>query len=482
MANNAPMDSIRSKIGFPLGILLAAAMWLAGAPEGMPPAAWTVAIIAVWMAVWWITEAIPIAATALMPILVLPLAGVSPIREAAAPYANPTIYLFLGGFIIAFAMEKSRLHRRIALNVLKRVGVKPSSIVWGFLLASAFLSMWVSNTATTLMMLPIGLSVLKMHGDAKGPDADAFRLALVLAIAYGCNIGGVGTLIGTPPNAIMAGYLIETYQIQVGFAQWMLIGLPVVAVCLPLTHLILTRWVFRLATDPLPGGESAIHDEVSGLGRMSVAERLVTFIFLLTATLWVTQPLLVTHIPAISDTGIAIFGALLCFILPIDLRTGERVLVWEDTRGLPWDVLLIFGGGLSLAAAIEKSGLATWLGMLFTGLQGVPVLLIILVAVMTIIFFTEVTSNTATAAAFIPVLATVALALGLSPMMLVVPATIAASYAFMMPVGTPPNAIVYASGYVTLPQMAKAGLWLNVVLGIAITVITTALIGLVFGP
>lgn len=482
MANNAPMDSIRSKIGFPLGILLAAAMWLAGAPEGMPPAAWTVAIIAVWMAVWWITEAIPIAATALMPILVLPLAGVSPIREAAAPYANPTIYLFLGGFIIAFAMEKSRLHRRIALNVLKRVGVKPSSIVWGFLLASAFLSMWVSNTATTLMMLPIGLSVLKMHGDDKGPDADAFRLALVLAIAYGCNIGGVGTLIGTPPNAIMAGYLIETYQIQVGFAQWMLIGLPVVAVCLPLTHLILTRWVFRLATDPLPGGESAIHDEVSGLGRMSVAERLVTFIFLLTATLWVTQPLLVTHIPAISDTGIAIFGALLCFILPIDLRTGERVLVWEDTRGLPWDVLLIFGGGLSLAAAIEKSGLAAWLGMLFTGLQGVPVLLIILVAVMTIIFFTEVTSNTATAAAFIPVLATVALALGLSPMMLVVPATIAASYAFMMPVGTPPNAIVYASGYVTLPQMAKAGLWLNVVLGIAITVITTALIGLVFGP
>jgi len=481
MANNSPMDSIRSKIGFPLGILLAAAMWLAGAPEGMPPAAWTVAIIAVWMAVWWITEAIPIAATALMPLLVLPLAGVSPIREAAAPYANPTIYLFLGGFIIAFAMEKSRLHRRIALNVLKRVGVKPSSIVWGFLLASAFLSMWVSNTATTLMMLPIGLSVLRLQGDAKGPDVDAFRLALVLAIAYGCNIGGVGTLIGTPPNAIMAGYLIETYQIQVGFAQWMLIGLPVVAVCLPLTHLVLTRWAFRLPAEPLPGGESAIHDEVSGLGRMSVAERLVTFVFLLTATLWVTQPLLVTHIPAISDTGIAIFGALLCFILPIDLRTGERVLVWEDTRGLPWDVLLIFGGGLSLAAAIEKSGLAAWLGQLFTGLQGVPVLLIILIAVLTIIFFTEVTSNTATAAAFIPVLATVALALGLSPMMLVVPATIAASYAFMMPVGTPPNAIVYASGYVTLPQMAKAGLWLNLVLGIAVTLLTTALIGLVFG-
>jgi sodium-dependent dicarboxylate transporter 2/3/5 len=481
MANNPPMDTIRSKIGFPLGILLAAAMWLAGAPDGMPPMAWTVAIIAVWMAVWWITEAIPIAATALIPILVLPLAGVSPIREAAAPYANPTIYLFLGGFIIAFAMEKSRLHRRIALNVLKRVGVKPSSIVWGFMLASAFLSMWVSNTATTLMMLPIGLSVLRLQGDATGPDADAFRLALVLAIAYGCNIGGVGTLIGTPPNAIMAGYLIENYQINVGFAQWMLIGLPVVAVCLPLTHFILTRWAFRLSAEPLPGGESAIHDEVSGLGRMSVAERLVTVIFLLTATLWVTQPLLVKHIPAISDTGIAIFGALLCFILPTDLRTGERVLVWEDTRGLPWDVLLIFGGGLSLAGAIEKSGLAAWLGQLFTGLQGVPVLLVILVAVLTIIFFTEVTSNTATAAAFIPVLATVALALGLSPMMLVVPATIAASYAFMMPVGTPPNAIVYASGYVTLPQMAKAGLWLNVVLGVAITLLTTALIGLVFG-
>lgn len=472
------MQNIRQKIGFPLGIVVAGLMIWLEAPEGMSELAWKVAAIGAWMAIWWVTEAIPIAATALMPILLLPLFGVGNIREATTPYANPTIYLFLGGFIIAAAMEKSNLHRRIALNVLKRVGVKPSSIIMGFLITSAFISMWVSNTATTLMMLPIGLSVLRLNdGDQ---NLSAFGLCLVLSIAYGCNIGGVGTIIGTPPNALMVAYLSENYGIQIGFAQWMLIGVPLVLVALPLCHVLMTRFIFKLDDKPLPGGEAEIQRQAAGLGRMSISEKWVTMVFILTATLWIMQPILVKWLPALTDTGIAIFGALLCFILPVNLKTNEFVLRWQDTKNIPWEVLIIFGGGLSLAAAIERSGLALWLGGLFTGLQGIPILLLIFLAVLTIIFFTEITSNTATAAAFIPVLATVAVALGLDPLQLVVPATIAASFAFMMPVGTPPNAIVYASGYVTLPQMAKVGFWLNIAMSFVITGVAGLMIGWVF--
>jgi sodium-dependent dicarboxylate transporter 2/3/5 len=472
------MGNIRQKIGFPLGILTATAMLMMDSPEGMNPDAWKVAAIGVWMAIWWVTEAIPIAATALMPILLLPLFGIGNIREATAPYANPTIYLFLGGFIIAAAMEKSNLHRRIALNVLKRVGVKPSSIIFGFLAASAFISMWVSNTATALMMLPIGLSVLKINDDSK--VLTGFGLCLLLSIAYGSSIGGVATIIGTPPNALMVAYLQEHYQTQIGFAQWMMIGVPLVLVSLPVTHFLMTTWIFKLGSDPLPGGEEEIRRQVATLGPMSIAERWVTLVFLLTATLWMIQPLLAKVFPAISDTGIAIFGALLCFILPVNLKTNEFVLRWQDTKNVPWEVLIIFGGGLSLAAGIEKSGLATWMGTLFGGLQGVPILLLVLISVILVIFFTEITSNTATAAAFIPVLASVAVALGLAPIELVAPATIAASFAFMMPVGTPPNAIVYASGYVTLPQMAKVGFWLNITLAFVITAVAGALMSVVF--
>jgi len=473
------MGNIRQKIGFPLGILAAVVMLMSDAPEGMSPDAWKVAAIGVWMAIWWVTEAIPIAATALMPILLLPLFGIGNIREATAPYANPTIYLFLGGFIIAAAMETSNLHRRIALNVLKRVGVKPSSIVMGFLGASAFISMWVSNTATALMMLPIGLSVLKINDDSK--LLTGFGLCLVLSIAYGSSIGGVATIIGTPPNALMVAYLQEHYQTQIGFAQWMLIGVPLVLISLPVTHWIMTKWIFKLGSEPLPGGEAEIRRQVDSLGPMSVAERWVTLVFVSTATLWMVQPLLAKVFPAISDTGIAMFGALLCFMLPVDLKKNEFVLKWQDTKNVPWEVLIIFGGGLSLAAGIEKSGLATWMGTLFNGLHGIPILLLVLISVVIVIFFTEITSNTATAAAFIPVLASVATALGLAPIELVAPATIAASFAFMLPVGTPPNAIVYASGYVTLPQMAKVGFWLNIALSLVITAVAGALMGVVFG-
>lgn len=472
------MGNIRQKIGFPLGILVATAMMMSETPEGMTPEAWKVAAIGIWMAIWWVTEAIPIAATALMPILLLPLFGIGNIREATAPYANPTIYLFLGGFIIAAAMEKSNLHRRIALNVLKRVGVKPSSIIMGFLGASAFISMWVSNTATALMMLPIGLSVLKVNDDSK--VLTGFGLCLLLSIAYGSSIGGVATIIGTPPNALMVAYLSENYQVHIGFAQWMLIGVPLVVVSLPVTHWLMTKRIFKLGTEPLPGGEEEIRRQVDSLGPMSISERWVTLVFLTTATLWIIQPLIARVFPAISDTGIAIFGALLCFILPVNLKTNEFVLRWQDTKNVPWEVLIIFGGGLSLAAAIEKSGLALWMGSLFTGLSGVPFLLLVLISVIAVIFFTEITSNTATAAAFIPVLASVSVALGLAPIELVAPATIAASFAFMMPVGTPPNAIVYASGYVTLPQMARVGFWLNITLAFVITAVAGALMNVVF--
>ena len=422
--------------------------------------------MAAFMAAFWVAESIPIPATALLPLVLCPLLGLGNIRETAAPFADPIILLFLGGFAIALAMQRWHLHRRVAIGLIGLLGTRPAAIVAGFLLSSAALSMWVSNTATALMMLPIALSIVQLLPDAAHQTRETRSLgaALLLSIAYGATTGGMGTLIGTPPNALLAGYLSTVYEVEIGFGQWMLLGVPVVLVALPVVYVLLTRVMFRLDSRELPGMAELIATEKARLGRLSRAELAVAAVFALTATGWMVQPLLARVVPLISDTTIAMIGALLLFMIPVDLRRGEFVMTWKAMEGVPWGVLLLFGGGLSLASNIERHGLSTYLGSLAVGLAGFPMLVILAVVCFGILMLTELTSNTATGATFLPVTGALAVSLGQNPLLFLIPTTLAANCSYMMPVGTPPNAIVYGSGLITLPQMARAGFLLNVLL------------------
>ncbi|WP_259087981.1 SLC13 family permease [Salinibacter ruber] len=475
--------AIRQRGGFVAGIFLCISLLLSPVPEGLEPAAWRTAAVGLLMATWWVTEALPIAVTALVPLVLLPPLSITDIDGAATPYANPLIFLFLGGFIIAQAMQVWRLHRRIALGIVNWVGVRPPSIVIGFILASAFLSMWVSNTATALMMLPIGLSIIDLTRDRLAERGEEmpphFGVVLLLSIAYGCNVGGMGTLIGTPPNALLAGFFSESYGVEVGFAQWMIVGLPLVVVALPLIYVALTT-VYPIELDELPGGTAIIDEERAQLGTISKAETRVAAIFALTALLWMTRPLLSDVIPGLSDAGIAIGASLTLFVVPSGTK-DRALLSWDDAEKLPWGVLLLFGGGLSLASAISETGLAKWMGQGVSTLEGSPILLVLVCTVALIVMLTEITSNTATTAAFLPILGAVAVGLGQNPFLLAVPAALGASCAFMLPVATPPNAIVYGSDLLSIPEMSRVGLWLNALFIIVVTGLAYALMGIAFG-
>jgi solute carrier family 13 (sodium-dependent dicarboxylate transporter), member 2/3/5 len=473
--------------GVALGPILFVTMLLLPTPEGLSPAGWRTAAVAVLMATWWITEALPISATALLPLVLFPVLDVETITATAAPYANPMIFLFMGGFIIALGMQRWGLHRRIALTIIRAVGTDPSGLVAGFMVSSAFLSMWVSNTATTMMMLPIGLSVIEL-ARAGGADAAAargrqsFAICLMLGIAYASSIGGVATLVGTPTNALLVGFINETYGVQIDFVQWMLIGLPVAVLGIPITHLVLTRIAYPIRGVTLHGSREYIDAELARLGRVTRPEAMVGVVFALVASLWILQPLISRWVlPGISDAGIAIFGALLLFMIPVDPRRGVFLLSWKYAEQLPWGVLLLFGGGLSLAGAIQRTGLAEWIGSGFSGISHWPVFLILLAVIAAIILLTELTSNSATAAAFLPIMASVAVGIGQNPLLLAIPIALAASCAFMLPVATPPNAIVYGSGVMTIPQMARAGLWLNVAFTVLLALLTYTVVVLVFG-
>jgi len=451
-------------------------------PEGLSIAGWRTAGVAVLMAAFWIGESIPIPATALLPLVLFPALGLADIGAAAAPFANPVIFLFLGGFLIALAMQRWNLHRRVAIALLARLGTRPPAIVGGVLLASALISMWVSNSATALMMLPIALSVVQLvpARDRALPQLRDFSTVLMLAVAYGATTGGMGTLIGTPPNALLAAYMSDVHEFTIGFGQWMLIGVPVVAIALPCVYLVLTRFMFKLGAEELPGMGEMIASEQARLGGFSRGEIAVAIVFTLTAAGWVLQPLIAPLIPLVSDTTIAMTGALLLFMIPIDLRRGEFVLSWDDARELPWGVLLLFGGGLSLAGNIDRHGLSTYLGGLAGGLD-LPIVLVLGITAFGILMLTELTSNTATAATFLPITAALAIGLGQNPLLFTVPTALAANCSYMLPVGTPPNAIVYGSGLVPLPQMARAGVLLNVLL-VPILVMLLLLLGpFVFG-
>ncbi len=448
-------------------------------PAGLSDVGWHTAGAAALMAIWWITEAVPIPVTALVPLVLFPCLGLGSITAVAAPYANPLVFLFLGGFLIALAMQRWGLHRRVAIGLVAALGTRPDRIVLGFLLAGALVSMWVSNTATALMMLPIAASVValvpKSDGGSTGPGRD-FGPALMLAVAYGATTGGMATLIGTPPNALLAGYLNKVYGFEIGFGQWMLIGVPVTMLALPLVFWVLTRVSFKLGRDPVTGMAKLLATEQAKMGRFSRGEKWVALVFGLTAMGWIVRPFLDNRWPMLSDTSIAIAGAVVLFLLPINLKRGEFVMTWEATKALPWDVLLLFGGGLSLAGMIQTHGLSEYLGTLCGALNGWPIVLIVAVICFGMLMLTELTSNTATAATFLPIVGAVAISLGQNPLLLLVPTALAANCSYMMPVGTPPNAIVFGSGVLRLPQMAKAGLVLNLAL-VPVVVLVVWLLG-----
>jgi len=473
-ASSPEAYSRRQLIGLIAGPLAFVIMLLLPAPEGMSAAAWATAAVGALMVTWWISEAVPIPATALLPLALFPILGIGTIAQAATPFANPLIFLFMGGFMIAIAMQRWNLHRRIALAIIARVGTRPGAIIFGFMLASAFLSMWVSNTATALMMLPIAMSVVSLSkklpqtSESEKRELKHFGIVLVLAIAYACNIGGMGTLIGTPPNALLAAFVLDNYAIEIGFAQWMLLGVPLVMVGLPLAYLILIKLSFPVHLQELPGGADIIRAEQQRIGPISPEEIKVAIVFGVTALAWMFRQLLESVIPGISDAGIAIAAGLALFLIPADLKKSRFLLDWESTEKMPWGILILFGGGLSLAAAFTRTGLDEYIGLVVVGFEAWPTLLLLALSVLVILLLTEMTSNTATAAAFLPILAAAAVGIGENPLLFIVPAALAASCAFMLPVATPPNAIVYSSGLLTVPMMVRAGIYLNLCFAILV--------------
>jgi sodium-dependent dicarboxylate transporter 2/3/5 len=451
-----------------------------GPPDGVSINAWRVLALTVLMAVWWVTEALPIAITALLPVALLPLLDVRPIEEAAASYANPLIFLFLGGFILAEGIQRWNLHRRLALLVLSAAGTSPQQVVGGFMLATAGLSMWVSNTATAALMLPIGLSVLKLvdAGDSDHPHQN-FSLCLLLGIAMSANIGGMATLIGTPPNAILAGYLQDNHGIVIGFGRWMIVAFPLALTLLALGWWLLTRRIYPITRAPLQGLQKLIEDERQSMGAMTGPEKSVTVIFVSTALAWLTRPMIEQLVPGLelTDAGIAIIAALALFVIPASWHKLQFLMDWETAQGLPWGVLLLVGGGLSLGSAIESSGLAAVVADALFSLAGLPLWLIMTGITTAIMLLSHVSSNTATTATMLPLVASLALGLGIPLPYLTVPVAMAASCAFMLPVATPPNAIIFSSNRVTVAQMARAGALMSLITIIVITLWVWLVVG-----
>ena len=467
-------------VGLVSGLLLFVITLLIPVPENVRPEAMHVLAVALLMATWWITEAIPIPATALLPIFLFPALGVMNGSEVTQPYAHHLIYLFLGGFLIAVTIEKWGLHRRIALYTIRLVGITPNRIILGFMIASAGLSMWISNTAATMMMLTIGLAVLKQVADEINTDPHLdintkpehfhFGIALMLGIAYAASIGGVATLIGTPPNAILAG-IIETQLGQsISFFNWMKFALPLSIIMLIITWYYLTHIAYPSRLDHLPGGKETIQREIIELGPISPQEKAVLFIFIAVAFLWITRGLIeMEQFKQVKDSTIAMGGALLLFIIPSNLKKREFLLDWQTAIKIPWDILILFGGGFALAKGFSDSGLTQTIADLLSVLHGSNLLTIIAMVTTVVIILTEITSNTATASMILPIIAAMAIAIHIHPYCLMIAVALAASFAFMLPVATPPNAIVFSSRYFTIRQMAKTGIWVNLIGVILIT-------------
>jgi sodium-dependent dicarboxylate transporter 2/3/5 len=426
------------------------------------------AALASWMAIWWLGESIPIYATALLPLAVLPLGGARSMKETALGYAHPLIFLFIGGFMLALALERWQLHKRFALMVLRIIGTSPIRLVGGFMFVCATMSMWITNTATTLVMLPIALSVIQIY-ENQYPDKKNLALCLLLGIAYSSSIGGIGTIVGTVPNIFTVSFLDSELDIQISFLQWMKIGIPIVILFVPVVWIMLTRFIYPLDDEAIDNKVLDTKPEPWNSG-----SRLTLMVFFLTAFCWMFRPLLIKTeiLQNLSDSGIAITAALLLFIIPSNIKEKEFLIDWETAVRIPWGIIILLGGGISLATAISSNGVSELLASNLSGLQGIHPLIMSLAVVSFIIFLTELTSNTATTTALVPMFAAMAAGLGIAPISIIIPATIAASCAFMLPVATPPNAIVFGSGRLHIPQMAKAGIWLNII-GIFVVTITS---------
>ena len=456
----------------------------AGVSETFSHAARACAAIVLWMAIWWFTEAVPIAITSLLPIVLFPLFGVMGSSDTLKEYANGTIFLFLGGFLIAAGIARWHLDRRIALLTIRIVGTKPQQIILGLLLSTSFISAWVSNTATAAMMVPIALAVLKVVRSTREDllidrAEHNFGVCVLLAVAYGASLGGVLTLIGTPPNGIFARFVEQTYNLSVSFIDWMLIAFPIVVVMIAATQLLMTKVLFRELVSELPGGKDWVMHEYSKLGPMSRGEKIVLTVFVTAALLWCFGPVIrgiqigdMTPFKPLSDTVIAMGAGIILFIIPVDYKRGVHALDWSSASDtVAWDVLLLFGGGLSMAAAIQKTGLADIIGAQATFLSSLPEVAAISGLTTLTVFASEFTSNTALAATMMPLVAAVADSIGMHPEALLVATTFGASLAFMMPVGTPPNAIIFGTGRIRIAEMIRAGFWLNVCGIVVVTII-----------
>ena len=494
--------TIRNKIGFWLALPIFILILLLPFPESLSSQGQRTLAVAILMAWWWITEAIPIPATALIPIVAFPLLKILPIEKVVSSYGDSNIYLFMGGFLIAITMQRWELHRRIALQIIRIIGISPRRIILGFMVATALLSMWISNTATTMMMYPIGLAIilhinelLLKEKHVEGENGN-FETVLMLGIAYSASIGGIGTLIGTPPNIVFAAAIKSIFPNapEIGFLKWTMVGFPLVVMFIPLTWIILTRIVLPVKIKSVPGGKEVIASQLKELGPMKKAEKYTLIIFILTAIGWIFRQNIdfgFFTIPGwsnllglqdyVNDATVAICSAVLLFLIPVDFKKKEFLLNWDWAIRIPWGILILFGGGIALAGAFKSSGLAAWIGSNLDLFSHVPFLVMIMITCFMLTFLTEVTSNTATATIFMPILAATALAMKIHPFLLMIPATISASCAFMLPVATPPNAIIFGSGAVTIPQMAKAGFALNFVGIILVTIITYLIAIPVFG-
>jgi len=479
-------------IGLALGPVLFSLVMLLPAPEGLSADAWSVVAVALLMACWWATEAIPVPATSLLPLILLPLLGAASSSEASLPYAKPVIFLLLGGFIAAMAMQKWNLHRRIALNILARVGDHPSALIAGFMAASALLSMWISNTATTLMIVPIAITVAQTILQERA-DGHRFTIALLIGCAWSASIGGLGTYIGTPPNLFVKAFIQQTTGREILFIEWMMFAIPVVAAMVPLAWLVLTKLCFPFDAKLARGGSEVVQKELARMGKITTPEKRVAVVMGCMALLWSFRQVLVDtawltdllpFIARLSDMHIAVAAGLAMFLIPSGGKgedKGQALLTWESAVTLPWGVILLFGGGLSIAAAIQATGLAVWLGEHMSGLATAHLFVITLAIVALVIFLTELTSNTATTAALVPVLGALATTANIDPIMLAAPTAMAASCAFMLPVATGPNAVVFSTGHINVPDMMRAGLWLNTIGVFVVSAICYTLLPLVFG-
>lgn len=471
-------------VGLFLGPLLFGLALMMQSSDFLTPIAWRVLGVAVWMVAWWISEAAPMAVTALLPIILFPALDVFTLKAATAPYASPIIFLFMGGFLIALGLEEHGLHKRIALGLIKITGTSANGIILGFMIATAFLSMWISNTATTIMMLPIALSVINLvKDDSLNPKGfNNFAIALMLGIAYSANIGGVATIIGTPPNVVFVGYAQELLHTEIGFAEWMMVGVPVSILLLGLTYFLLTQIIHKNNLGKMSNAEALINNEYEALGKWKFEEKIVAVVFGLTAAMWIFKVPLNNFIgfSLFNDTVTAMIGGVFMFIIPLDIKGKTKLLNWKSTERLPWGILLLFGGGMTLAKAMEHAGLVNMVAVVISENQ-FSVMFIFLLLIATMLFMTELMSNVALATIFIPIVMAIASGANINPLLLSIPVAMAASCAFMMPISTPPNAIVFSSGHIKMTQMVRVGIWLNILSVIVLLIAAFSLVEWVFG-